>query len=242
MKKILILTTDTSHHAYFVQKLSKTENDIIVISETRHPKAPNFPIYHHFEDEMIVYENSSWFNGKQMYLNNFSDTFNCFSINDDSCLNHIKKYSPDITFVFGTSILKPLLINSINKNLLNFHGGDPERYRGLDSHLWSIYHDDYKSIVSTLHFVEKGIDTGDIVYRECIKISRNLKIHQLRKENTEKCVSLALKAIDKIKNYNNLNRKKQKNLGRYYSYMPLVLKNLCVKKFNNKQINYNYDS
>ena len=46
---------------------------------------------------------------------------------------------------------------------INLHGGDPEKYRGLDSHLWSIYHEDWASLVSTLHVVSKDLDAGDSI-------------------------------------------------------------------------------
>ena len=55
------------------------------------------------------------------------------------------------------------MISIFENKIFNLHGGDPEKYRGLDSHYWSIYHNDFKSLITTLHKVRPILDTGEIV-------------------------------------------------------------------------------
>ncbi len=240
--KILILTTETTHHNYFVKKIHEISDDLFVIYETKKPKVPEFKIYHKFEDEMVKYERNLWFNSKNKKLKFISNSITFNSVNDSDCIKLIDQINPDLTFVFGTGILNKKTISKINTNLFNFHGGDPEMYRGLDSHLWSIYHNDYNSLVSTLHKVEPTLDTGEILFKRKIKINKNLKLHQLRSLNTQECVKMAKDTINCLSNSSKIFSYKQKTKGRYYSFMPAVLKEICLNKFNNKNSDYNYGS
>ena len=115
--------------------------------------------------------------------------------------------------------------------LVNLHGGNPEEYRGLDSHLWAIYHGDFDNLITVLHMVDSGLDTGDIVEREKLELVYGADIRVLRKINTEACLRLTLKALKNFEKNNQFNSKPQLRFGRYYSFMPSVLKDSCVTKF-----------
>ena len=115
---------------------------------------------------------------------------------------------------------------------LNLHGGNPERYRGLDTHLWSIYHNDFGDLVTTLHHVDADLDTGDIVFQSKLKVEAGTRLHQLRAINTKVCVNLFLVALGAFQSIGWLPSREQVSHGRYYSYMPAVLKEECIRKFN----------
>ncbi len=75
----------------------------------------------------------------------------------------IKHFSPDIIFSCYYPLIIPLsLLNTARWGALNFHGGLLPHYRGCLSGVWSILNGEDDSGV-TLHFMDKGIDTGDIV-------------------------------------------------------------------------------
>ena len=47
--------------------------------------------------------------------------------------------------------------------IFNLHGGNPEEFRGLDSHYWSIYHNNF-NLYSCLHKLSYKLDDGDIIF------------------------------------------------------------------------------
>ncbi len=116
--------------------------------------------------------------------------------------------------------------------MLNLHGGNPEHYRGLDTHLWAIYHNDFDNLVSTLHSVDSGIDTGDIIFQSQIRLEPGTRIHHLRSLNTLICTDLSLTALSLIESGVGLPSRRQLQRGRYYSFMPAVLKEVCVRAFD----------
>jgi len=231
--KIGILTTNTPHHTYFVKEILKYYSDLRVFSETGDIKSQPFKTFHPFEKKRREYETTKWFNGKKTNLDDIANTKNFSSINNNSAIQEIKKYNPDLIIVFGTGPLKPKVLEINPYNIFNLHGGDPERYRGLDTHLWAIYHNDFSALLTTLHRMAPKLDTGEIVLQSSIPIKRNLPLHCLQSMNTIICSKLTLSAINMFHIHGEIFSRPQLKLGRYYSAMPSNLKTICVKKFKN---------
>ena len=124
-----------------------------------------------------------------------------------------------------------LLIREASVACLNLHGGNPERYRGLDTHLWAIYHNDFHDLVTTIHHVDADLDTGDIVLQSELRFEPNTQLHQMRAINTKVCINLSLVSLSTFQSIGCLPSRRQVRFGRYYSFMPAVLKEDCVRKF-----------
>ena len=137
--KIIILTTQTLHHTKFVQDILEICPDTDVILETK-SLTPPFDTNHSYLKLQDDYESSLWFQGGLPKIKNFAHSIEVESINDQGCLSFIMEAKPDLIVVFGTSRIRKSLIKCLSRPALNLHGGDPEHYRGLDSHLWTIYH------------------------------------------------------------------------------------------------------
>lgn len=137
----------------------------------------------------------------------------------------VRRHNPDVVFVYGANKLGPELVHAA-PYVLNFHGGDPERYRGLDSHLWALYHRDYDALQVTLHHVDDGLDTGDIVFQTQVDLSLACSLDDLSFRTMEECIRLAHLALRGIED-GYLPRRKQRTVGRYYSRMPDELRGRC---------------
>jgi len=227
--RVVILTTQTPHHAYFVREIGARRPDVMVLAETR-TATPPFPTFHPFEAERDDYERAAWFAGADPLLKDLAETESFESLNDDRAVRRLAALRPDLAIVYGTGRLSPAVIAACPDGMINLHGGDPEEYRGLDTHLWAIYHGDFEGLVTTLHRVAPDLDSGDIVGHQPIALARGTKLHQLRRLNTEVGVGLVEKALNDFWN-GTLKSTPQARKGRYYSFMPDVLKNVCVAKF-----------
>ena len=228
--RILILTTETPHHIYFVEQLSNLGHEIVVVEETGYVSPP-YETYHYFETQRDQFETKTWFNGCQPKLGDFTQVYRFNRVNDSKCVDLITRIKPDIVFVFGTQLLSEAVIEASGNNIFNFHGGNASKYRGLDSHLWAIWHEDFDAIVTTLHQVEKGYDTGPIFDMKELKIEKIDSISKLRYWNTLACKAMALEMIQALVCEGEIKVKEQLLAGRYYSFMPSTLKQICVDKF-----------
>jgi methionyl-tRNA formyltransferase len=228
--RALVLTTQTPHHAYFVQRLSRDVSDLHVICETTGVTA-QFETAHPFESERERFEAQRWFGGEVPRLPSLAATVDCANINDAQAVAQVRASQPDVTIVFGTRKLGAALIQVAGAHLLNLHGGDPEYYRGLDTHLWAIYHNDFANLITALHVVNERLDDGAIVGLRAIPLTRGMQLAQLRAANTECAVRLCRDAIRELHESGTIAARAQRQAGRYYSFMPAALKAVCVDKF-----------
>ena len=229
--KVVLLTTDTIHHTYFAWKLNEVFPLHAVFLETK-GVIPHFETFHPFEALRDAYERETLLKDFDGTINDVTDTRNFESMNSEKCVFALQVLKPDIVIVFGTGKLYMSIISIPSVSCLNLHGGNPERYRGLDTHLWSIYHNDFRDLVTTLHHVDADLDTGDIVLQSELSFESNAQLYQMRAINTKVCINLSLVSLNTLHLIGCLPSRKQVSCGRYYSFMPSVLKTDCVRKFN----------
>lgn len=84
------------------------------------------------------------------------------SINDPSVIDLLQKTQPELVVVLGTSILKEPVLAAA-PCFVNLHAGITPMYRGAHGQFWAVLNRDFGNVGVTLHFVDKGIDTGAIV-------------------------------------------------------------------------------
>jgi methionyl-tRNA formyltransferase len=229
--KVAVLTTETLHHAFFVRSLLEVTTDLVAFCETSVPSAP-FPTRHAFEDERDAYESQRWFAGRSVAVADLVPTRAVPSMNDEGAVAALEAVRPDAVIVFGTGMLRGAVIGACRGRIFNLHGGDPEEYRGLDTHLWAIFHRDFAGLVTTLHRVDEGLDTGDIVGQKRLHLTAGMRLHALRSVNTEACVTLVQTALRDLAADGDVASRKQRRKGRYYSAMPADLKTVCVDRFD----------
>tara|TARA_E500000178_G_scaffold351099_1_gene411452 strand:+ start:673 stop:1377 length:705 start_codon:yes stop_codon:yes gene_type:complete len=226
--KILILTTDTYHHLFFTKEIEKKYKNLSVILEKKINKYP-FSTNHQVINKIKKFEKNFFFKNKnEKFLN--KKEFN--DINDMNCIKLIKQIKPNVIISFGIGLMKTKFLNNFKKiKIVNLHGGDLHHYRGLDSHMWSIYHNDFKSLITTLHYAKKKIDSGNIIFTKKILINDKTKFVSIRSLNTINCVQIVIKFLRLVEQRKMIKTKKNHSLGRYYSAIPKTLIGRCIKNY-----------
>lgn len=86
-------------------------------------------------------------------------------INSLRIQEEIKKQAPDIIFVFGSSLLKENIYSIPKVGCINIHTGLVQYYRGVDSSFWALHDSRPDRIGATVHFIDKSIDAGEIIFQ-----------------------------------------------------------------------------
>jgi len=84
-------------------------------------------------------------------------------------LQALNKINPDLIIVNGTRIISKHILENINAPFINIHAGITPKYRGSHGGYWAIANNDKKSCGVTIHLIDAGIDTGNILYQATIK-------------------------------------------------------------------------
>ncbi len=226
--KLAILTTETTHHAYFVREMARAADVVRVVVETRHA-VPPFETAAPFETQRESYERATWFAHDSAAVAEFAPTLIATTANETEVVEQLRRDAPDVIVVFGTGLLRGDILTVCPGRTLNLHGGDPERYRGLDSHLWSIYHQKWDGLVTALHHVTERFDAGDLLAVAPIPIRPGMPLAELRTRNTEVCVELVRQALSAGPELPPA--RPQATAGEYFSFMPAALKVRCEQMF-----------
>jgi methionyl-tRNA formyltransferase len=227
--RVAVLTTATPHHAYFLHALAQRHEIALVAIETS-PLCPSFTTAHPAEAIRDAFEIGEWFGGRVPPMTELGPCVHAPSINDAAVHENMAAQRPDVTIAFGCGKLRQELISLYPEAIWNLHGGDPERYRGLDSHLWACLHHEFAALVTCLHKLRPNLDTGEIIRRRPVPLQAGMPFFKLRHANTELCVELVLEALA-ASEAGVLTATPQAGKGAYFSFMPAAQKAEAILNF-----------
>jgi len=85
------------------------------------------------------------------------------SVNSDECRKILKALDPFIVLVNGTRIIAPQTLSCCNASFINIHDGITPIFRGVHGGYWALAKQRPDLFGTTIHFVDRGIDTGGII-------------------------------------------------------------------------------
>lgn len=110
----------------------------------------------------------------------------------------MKNLQPDLIVVYSMShLLKENIFNIPKFGTINLHYSYLPEYRGPAPLFWEYYDSVLKPGV-TLHYINKGEDTGDIIFQERVLINSGEKLDKVTQKLSFAGIKLLLKAMDCI--------------------------------------------
>lgn len=91
------------------------------------------------------------------------------SVNAPETIELLKKISPDVVIVNGCRIVSKKVLSAVDAVFINTHEGITPRYRGIHGGYWALVNRDAENCGVTVHLVDKGVDTGGILYQAVIQ-------------------------------------------------------------------------
>jgi folate-dependent phosphoribosylglycinamide formyltransferase PurN len=95
------------------------------------------------------------------------------SANAPETIELLERLSPDLVIVNGTRILSKRVISCVPCRFINTHAGITPRYRGVHGMYWALANDDLAHSGVTVHFVDNGIDTGEIINQKAVSPTKD---------------------------------------------------------------------
>lgn len=141
------------------------------------------------------------------------------NINDDSVISTLNDINPDL-FISGyfDQIVKKKILDIPSFGTINVHPSMLPKYRGVKPIFWVLRNDESETGV-TVHMMDEGIDTGDIVIQGNYEIKPDDTFNSLMMRLTEEASELLVTAVSSIKN-NEYSLKKQDDLLASYYGQP----------------------
>lgn len=70
---------------------------------------------------------------------------------------------PDVIAVYGTAVIREPVMARARRAVLNMHTGLSPQYRGADTVFWPLYYGEPEWIGTTIHQLDRGIDSGPVL-------------------------------------------------------------------------------
>lgn len=128
-------------------------------------------------------------------------TFDIKTPNNKDFQEQLKALKPDVIINQSQSIIKKELLAIPTIGVINRHNALLPRNRGRLTPFWVLYRKEKETGVS-IHFVEEGIDSGDIIVQEKYPVGEGETFSSLVKKNYEVAPKAMLKALDLLEKGN----------------------------------------
>ncbi|MCY6483565.1 methionyl-tRNA formyltransferase [Clostridium aestuarii] len=140
------------------------------------------------------------------------------NVNSEKFVKFAKELNLDLSISMSfDQIIKKELRETSKNGFINCHAGKLPNFRGRNILNWALINDE-KEIGITAHYIDDGIDTGDIISQAVIPIEEKDTYNTLLKKTHKKCPEVLLDAVYKIKE-NRADVIKQSHIkGSYFSY------------------------
>lgn len=92
------------------------------------------------------------------------------NVNAPEFVERIRELAPDLNVSMSyEQILQPAILEAAPQGFINGHAGRLPHYRGRNVINWAIINDE-REIGLTVHYIDAGIDTGDIILQRTVAI------------------------------------------------------------------------
>ena len=218
MKRVVLLTSSELRHTYFRMYLGLQKNIEVIasfcessdknlvhkIKNSAQEKLRNrhLQVRHQVEKDFF-----------QLFCDHAVDLSNPFAIskgdiNTPEIIKNIVYLNPDIIISYGSSIIKPPLIDSFPDRFVNVHLGLSPYYRGSGTNFWPFVNNTPEYAGVTFMKIDAGIDTGEVIHQIRPEMYLHDTFHVI-------CNRLLLDMTSKmtklIHNFENLNKAPQIN-------------------------------
>ena len=153
--------------------------------------------------------------------------------NNPEFLEEVKKLNPDLICVVAYGKILPQELLDIPKyGCVNVHGSLLPEYRGAAPIQWAVLNGDKKTGVTTM-FMNAGMDTGDMILKEEVKIGEDETTGELWDRLKTIGANLLIKTVKEIEN-GTATRTKQPEEG---TMAPMLSKEMAKIDWKNKTAN-----
>lgn len=167
---------------------------------------------------------------KELALENNLEVFQPEKIKTSESVALLKELNPELIIVvaFG-QILSKEILDIPKYGCINVHASILPAYRGAAPINWAIIKGEKTSGVTTM-FMDVGLDTGDMIYKEYVEISEEDNSSTLHDKLSSAGYTVLKKTIDNLKK-GDLPREKQ--IEEESSYAPIMDKSLGKVNWKN---------
>lgn len=99
------------------------------------------------------------------------------SVNSEATRKALKDLNPKAVFVINARMIGKKTLRSIDAPFINYHSGINPAYRGMFGGYFALANGEPEHFGATVHLVDEGVDTGDILYQSQVRTKPGDNFH-----------------------------------------------------------------
>lgn len=150
------------------------------------------------------------------------------SLSDPHALDALAAHHPDLLVLLGADIVPAPVLATPRIGTINAHYALLPAFRGMNVTEWSILAG--APVGVTIHLVDPGIDTGDILHRETIPIEAGDTLERLRRKHQQLAARLLVRATLELRDGRAQPTSQAPGEGRQYYRMHPHLRRMTERR------------
>lgn len=159
---------------------------------------------------------------KQLNAGEIDDVIHIDSVNSETGREQLRKAAPKVVVVNGTRIIGKETLQSVNAKFINMHAGVTPLYRGVHGGYWALAENKPSLVGTTVHFVDTGIDTGDIIGQSFFKVEKTDNFATYPYLHTKAGIPLLIESVERVLKEDSLMKTKEPSLPSRLRYHPTI--------------------
>jgi methionyl-tRNA formyltransferase len=138
-------------------------------------------------------------------------------LNSKDFIQFIRQYDADLFISVACPIIfRRELITIPRIDCINIHNAPLPKYRGMLPNFWQLYHGEREAGI-TVHRIDAGIDTGDIIIQQYVPIKSNESLHELIVKTKREGAKIIKGIIEDFRD-GKVQYRKMEGEGSYFSF------------------------
>lgn len=182
--RIALFTSNHLRHKYIAAQLNAQLDLVVIITEEKN-KAIEDSSRYDIEDQQLLdthFENRT--SAEEGFFGQYTDfpdevphvSLAFGKINTQQTVDYLTTYEVDYILLFGTSIIKPIILERFPNKVINLHLGLSPYYKGSGTNFFPIVNNEFVCVGATIHIATIKVDAGGILHQ--------LRLEELYEEDT----------------------------------------------------------
>lgn len=153
---------------------------------------------------------------REIARSHYMPAFQPRDVNHPGFVETLRGLAPDLIISASfTQIFTGEVVRLPRLGCINVHGALLPQYRGLHAHNWAIINGEAET-GATIHYVDEGVDTGDVVAQCRVRITDEDDAFTLMDKVTRQAAALVLEAVHRIEKGTVRRIKQDESKARYW--------------------------
>jgi methionyl-tRNA formyltransferase len=228
--RIALLATDTPPALRCAGILANTYDLCGILVRTAAPKLP-FATAHELDAAQAAFEGDTWFSSGTPNLVDIAPVHPVPDMTGEEAAAVLKNLNPDVVISLNAGPTGHVITDMMATRALVLHPGDPQEYRGEDTHLWAVYHGDERRLESVVQYASPEPNGGSVLVSTPLELQSGTPLAGLRRAVTDGCIIGMEKVLKFFDGGGMLSVNRLQQLGKLYTPMPAVMKDYCLAQF-----------